>query len=365
MSSTSLVVAIVFAGILGTALVWLAFYCVHRYIHMFCLELDHWLHVHVLIPAAWRSPCRHCEGTGRKVKPREKSRSSSSRQRRDRSTSRGRRGASRHGRGQRMIEADTEWQGIGREEEEMRKSRPALPSSQSMQGPGLEQQYDPWQGQMSGAQQMYPAYQQSTMYPQAYQHTYQQTFQQPWHQNATMPAPMHQQTVHIPIHIPPSSAYSTPVYPKVPRRAYTERSESQASRKVVPKERSRVRRDDFLHIVDDYPPIIKKSLKKTTATQESSSSSSSSSSSTDSAEEIPRGKIPRAAPRFTKPEPSQFAPRPHMTAQSWATQTPHAQQWGGTAGGGGANDQPRYASPFTRPAWWTSWRHVPSNTPFR
>lgn len=280
MLSTSLVIAIVFAGIFGTALIWLTFYCVHRYIHMFCLELNHWLHVHVLIPPAWRSPCRHCEGTGRKVKPREKSRSSSARRRRGRSTSRGRRGTSRHSRGLRMIEADTEWQGIGREQEEMRRPRPTLPSSQAMQDPVSEQQYDPWQGQMSGAQQMYPAYQQSAMYPQAYANTYQQSFQQPWHHNAAMPAPVHQQTILIPIHIPPSSAYSTPVYPKVPRRAYTERSESQASRKAPLKERSRVRRNDFLHIVDDYPPIIKNSSKKTAAAHVSSSSSSSSSTST-------------------------------------------------------------------------------------
>ncbi|EAT78884.1 hypothetical protein SNOG_13860 [Parastagonospora nodorum SN15] len=73
----------------------------------------------------------------------------------------------------------------------------------------------------------------------------------------------------------------------------------------------------------------------------SSSSSSSSSTSTGSVEEIPREKIPRAAPRFTKPEPCRFAPHPHMTTQPWATQTPHPQQWRGTAGGGGANDQPR------------------------
>jgi hypothetical protein len=362
MSSTSLVIAVVFAGIFGTALVWLAIYCIHRYIHMSCLKLDHWFHVHVLIPPGWRSPCRHCEGTGRKVKTREKSRSSSSRRRRNRSASRGRRCTSRHdGRGQRMIDADTEWHGIGREQEHVQVQRPTLPSSQSMQ----DQQYDPWQGQISGAPQMYPAYQQSMMYPQAYPHTYRQTFQQPWHPNATMPDPAHQQTIHIPIHIPPTSAYSTPVYPKVPRRAYTERSKSQTSPKAAPKERSRVHRDDFLHIVDDYPPIIKNSLKKTATTQISSSSSSSSSTSTDSAEEIPRGKIPRAAPRFTKPEPSRFAPHPHMTTQPWATQTPHPQQWEGTAGGGGANDQPRYASPFTRPTGWTSWRHVPSNTPFR
>ncbi|QRD04003.1 hypothetical protein JI435_442740 [Parastagonospora nodorum SN15] len=234
-----------------------------------------------------------------------------------------------------MIEADTEWHGIGREREHVQVRRPALPSSQSMQDPGSEQQYEPWQGKISGAPQMYPAYH------QAYPHTYQQTFQPPWHQNATMPAPVHQQTIHIPIHMPPTSAYSSPLYPKVPRRAYTERSESQASPKTAPKKRSRVHRDDFLHIVDDYPPIIKNSLKNTATTQISSSSSSSSSTSTGSVEEIPREKIPRAAPRFTKPEPCRFAPHPHMTTQPWATQTPHPQQWRGTAGGGGANDQPR------------------------
>lgn len=302
----------------------------------------------------------------------EKSRSSSSR-RRERSRSRGRRERSRHdrgghGKGQRMIKADTEWNAIGCEREQVQRARQALPSP-SMQSRALEQQYNPWQGQvqgqMPGAQQMNMGYQQQALYPQTYSQTYQQTFQQPWPHNVTpftTPAPMPQQhTTHTAIPVPWSIS-SVPAYQKPPRKAFTERSESQAKPKPVPKERPRVRRDDFIHCVDDYPDIIKDSMQKAATKASSSSSSSSSSTSTESAEEVPRKTIPQAATRFAQPQPFHFPQNPYLTAPTWDAPTSHPRQWNDNTGG---PDEQRYASPYTRPEAWTSRPHAPSNIPPR
>jgi hypothetical protein len=360
MSNTNLIVAIVFAGLFGAALVWLAVYYMHRYIHLRCLELDHWFHI--LTPPAWRSSCRHCEGTGKIVKAKEKSRLSS-RQGQERSTSRGRRDKAQNEKGQRIFEADTEYNAIGQESNPGQRSRPALPSSSSVQSPGGEQQYNPWQGQLPGAQQLKLAYRQPAMYPQ----TYQQPFQQSWPQHVTsftMPAPMpQQQTVYVPVPVP-SAVSSMPAYRKPLRKAYTERSDSQADRKAS-KEGSRARRTDYIHIVDDYPPIVKERMKKAAPTQVSSSSPSSSSTSTSSAEDVPRASIPRTARHFTEAQALQFPQHPHLTTRIWDAPTSHPRQWTGNAGGGGPNGQARYVSSYTRPEGRTLRRHVPSNTSLR
>ncbi|KAF2864739.1 hypothetical protein BDV95DRAFT_655577 [Massariosphaeria phaeospora] len=44
MASPGLIVAIIFAGLFGTVILWLGVYYLYRYIHQSCLELDHWFH---------------------------------------------------------------------------------------------------------------------------------------------------------------------------------------------------------------------------------------------------------------------------------------------------------------------------------
>jgi hypothetical protein len=371
MPSTNLVIAVVFAGLFGIALVWLAFYYIHRYIHLRCLELDHWFHI--IIPPAWRSPCRHCEGTGRAVKVKEKSRSSSSR-RRERSKSKGRRERSRHdrgghGRGRRMIEADTEWDAIGHEREHVQRARQTLPSP-SIESRTLEQQYNLWQGQfqsqMCGAQQKNLGYQQQAMYPQtSYSQTYQQTFPQPWPHNMaplTMATPIpQQQAPHLPMPVP-SSIASMPAYQRPHRKVYTERSESQAKPKAT-KGKPEVKRGKFIQITEEYPDIIKDSIKKAAPTEISSfSSSSSSSTSTDSTEEVPRKTKPQSATHFAQPQPFQFPQNSYLTSPGWEAPTSHPRQWSDHTGGGCGPDEQRYATFYTRPEAWILRPHTPSNT---
>jgi hypothetical protein len=45
MANNNLVIAIVFAALFGAAMLWLAIYYLHRYIHRNCYALGHWFHV--------------------------------------------------------------------------------------------------------------------------------------------------------------------------------------------------------------------------------------------------------------------------------------------------------------------------------
>ncbi|KAF2821310.1 hypothetical protein CC86DRAFT_411008 [Ophiobolus disseminans] len=358
MPNTNLIVAFVFAALFGSALLYLAIYFIHEYIHRRCLELDHWLRR--ITPPQWRRPCRHCEGTGLGLDVKEKSRSRS----KGRSRSRGRKERSRGRRGDvRMIEAGTEWSDEGM----VQRPRQVLPASPMIRGGGMEEQYNPWQdwqGQNGGAQQMgigYPqggaqqmgiAYPQAPVFPHVHAQMHPQMCQQPFPQaqQFMMPVPVPQQQdpcVAMPI---PASVSSMPTYHK-PHKAYTALFE-QSQRAAQPKPKAKAKRvhkvqeTDFIHFVDDYPPIIKESLKKKAAQQPTSGTSSSSSTSTEPAEEVPRTSIPQGTPRFAEPAAFQFPQYP----VTWNAPTSYPRQWDANAGGGGrANEQARYASPYTRP----------------
>jgi hypothetical protein len=302
MEHTNLIIALVFAAVFGAALIWLAIYYLHRYIHRQCLELDHWFHVLTL--PHWRSPCRHCEGTGRET--REKSRSRSSK-RRERSRSRGRREQSRHerggyGRGQRMIEADAE-NGQGYPMQRTRQTLPAI---------GMEQ-YAPlqwgWQGQMPGVQQ----FAQPAMHPHAYEQMFAQGFPQ----------------VYVPV-LQKQAVPSKQTYQKSSRKA-----DKKATTNDVPKESSRVRKTDYIHIVDDYPPIVKEAMKK-------AAPPSPSSTSTEQVEEVPRTSIPQATPRFTG---TSFFP--FLSDPGSDTSASHGRSWHSRERR--PSEQVRYASPYPRP----------------
>jgi hypothetical protein len=326
MEHTTLIIALVFAAVFATALIWLGYYSVHGYIRVRCSELYHC--IHVLIPLRWRGP----DGQ-------EKSRSRSS-TRRGRSKSRGKQ--RRWGHGQRMIEADTEWEGIGQEQEQMRRQMRALPMASSM---SMAQQYDPWRG----GRQMGMAYSQPGMYPQACPQMGMPSFPQPYAQGGPQALPFvtpRQQTAHRAMHTT-SSVSSVLAHKKAPRQARTEQPESQTRSRHVSRDGPRVRTMNFIHIVggpDDLPPIVKEAVEKAKATAPSDSSSSSDSTSTE-VEEVPRTWIPQAAPRFTEPQPFQVPQYPDLTTQVWNAPGFYPQQWNGDTGGGATqNKQPRYAS---------------------
>lgn len=368
MPSTNLIIALVFAALFGAGLVCLALYCLYCSFRKRCLELEHWFHL--LTPKQLRSPCRHCEGTGRDI--REKSRSRSS-QRKSRSRSRAKRGRSRHERGgNRTIEADTEWNMIGAREgrlrageERLQRPRPALPAAPAVQSPGVNEHYNPWQA--ANSQQ----YAQPAMYQQVYFQVPQQPYTQgvPPLESYPMPAPLPSYQAQL----ASSSATSMPPFQKPPRKSRIERLEpsSRSRSRQVWKDGNRVRTTDFIHIVDDYPPIVKEAIRKAAQNKEpvlsSAMSSTDSSTSTEPVEQVPRVSIPRAVPRFAEPSPFPLPQYPDPTARVWGVPTMYPSQWNHN---GGPVEQARYASPYTRPGVWILSpkeirrpRHDPSNTP--
>jgi hypothetical protein len=342
MANTNLVIALVFAAIFGTVLIWLAFYYVYRYIHQRCLELDHWF---LLTPPQWRSPCRHCQGTGRSEN--EKSRSRSSR-RREKSRSGERRNDSMtrgHVKGERVLGADTEWNVIGREQ--IQRLGYSLPTSPSVQRRGEEEQYGPWQGwraQANSGQQMYPQ-----AYPQL-PHVFPQTaLQHPYTQDGRLTSPFTMLAARPVL----SSMPRAPNYQKPPRKAYTVRSQLQVKSQPARKDNLRTRKTDYIHIVDDYPPIVKEAIMKAASQPPTSSSSSGSTISTEPAEEVHRKTIPQATPQFADTLPLQFPQSSQPTNQTKVFPTSYPRQWNGNMSGGGRpTEQVRYASPYTRLEGW-------------
>jgi hypothetical protein len=226
--------------------------------------------------------------------------------------------------------------------------------------------YNPWmgwQGQMPGVQQ----YAQPAIYPAMYPQTYQQAYvpqvapvvmQQPVFQQQAMPLPVVQQQA-MPM---PSSVSSPPPHRKPARKARSEQPEPLSKPKRVAKEGPKVRKTDYIHIVDDYPPIVKEAIKKAAWPPKPASTSSTSSTSTEPAEEVPRTTIPQAAPRFTEPPAFQFPQFPDLTSRAWEPLAGYPQ-----FGVGGETKQPRYASPYIRrmPMHVKIDRrgHYPSNSP--
>ncbi|PZC92988.1 hypothetical protein A1F95_07611 [Pyrenophora tritici-repentis] len=169
--------------------------------------------------------------------------------------------------------------------------------------------------------------------------------QQPYPQIATrMPEPAQ--------HQPPYQALDRPQH----RQAYPETTIShvpKAGRHKNPEVKQRgakkvrpVEQVDYIHICDEYPPIVQEALKKTAPRPCSSSSSSCSSEKSDSTQEVPRASIPRATPAFTSIPPFQFPQYPQMSTRAWNAPRSYPRQWMHDAmGGDGANVKARYA-PF-------------------
>jgi hypothetical protein len=268
-----------------------------------------------------------------------------------------------HGRGQRTIE-DTEWNGHGR----MQQPRAALSASSPAQRQGIEEQYNPWaawQSQAPGGQQMGMSYPQPAIYPHMYPQANPQMslFMMPQQQAPQMAMP-----------VPESMMSSKSTHHKRERKEYTERPEERQPKAAQTKPKSstrgapKVRQTDYVHIVDEYPPIVQERIKKNAPPSSSSSSSSSSSTSTEPPEEVYRTSIPQAAPRFVNPTRFQFPSYPYQATRTWEAPISYPRQWTGGQGTGGGEGrgptkQARYAPSYMKARVWRSkdvnadWRH--------
>ncbi|CAN9262293.1 unnamed protein product [Alternaria alternata] len=74
MAATNLIIALVFAGAFGAALIYVALWFIHRYIHQSCCEIEHWCHT-LFSSQARPPPCVHIGKGEQREPPRHQSRS--------------------------------------------------------------------------------------------------------------------------------------------------------------------------------------------------------------------------------------------------------------------------------------------------
>ncbi len=137
-------------------------------------------------------------------------------------------------------------------------------------------------------------------------------------------------TYAMPVTMPPQPLPQ--VAPAIPEPAYQERQqpyseivsdvyqESQPDRpaqkpKPVLKPARRVNEVDYIHICDDYPPMVLEAMQKSAPEPPPSSSSSSDVSGT--TEEIPRDSIPRAKAHFADDPPQRTWNERTMSPRQW------------------------------------------------
>jgi hypothetical protein len=356
MATTNLIIALIFAGIFGAALVYLGLWYVHRYIHQRCYELEHWFHF--LFPSRTRPPpVVYVE----KVEPRESSKHRLRSAKRERGRSE-RSQTRKYYQGRdleshRARDANAEWT----TQRDVERPRPMQVNAHlQLQQP--QQQYQPygqWYNQSPDGQEPWGGLNYSYFHPGRLQQmppfgipTAGQ--QQPFQQMTAMVAeplqyPPQYQPRDRPYHQQPYTEMMSSDVPKVhQRRTPPVKPKSPAKRA------RRLEKVDFIHICDEYPPIVLEALKKVAPSSSSSSSSSCSSDSSGATQEVPRVSIPRATPGFADTFPFEFPHPPYIAKRAWNTPRSYPRQWmHDTTGAEGPDGQARYA-PFTPMSGYTA-----------
>ena len=342
MTNTNLIIALIFAGLFGAALILLALWGIHSYINQRCLDLEHCFH----FPSTCRSrpsPFVYVEKVEHRSQSRHRSRSRKGERgrRSERSQTRKNYAGQNHGFDQIRDVGSARpmmpfYAPLQAQETYGRQCYPSLGWEEQAQNlqPMMQQQVPmPWRAQ--GAVQMPPLAMPATVPPQPLHHA-----------KTQMPG----YAQHPPQHLPRGKAQS--------RRPYAETSHSDAPKadqqegscieaESPTKRERRVDRVDYIHICDEYPPIVLEALKKAAPPSPSSSTSSSSSDTTTSTQEVPRTTIPRATPGFAETLPFQFPQYPHVATRAWNTPRSYPRQWmGNNPEGDGLDAKVRYA-PFT------------------
>ncbi|CAN9292496.1 unnamed protein product [Alternaria alternata] len=310
MAATNLIIALVFAGVFGAALIYVALWFIHRYIHQSCCEIEHWCHT-LFSSQARPPPCVHIGKGEQREPPRHQSRSTKRERERPEGSQTRKYYEHRDEESHAARNANAGW------------ARPMLQFNSSTQP----------QQQQSYGQLYYPSLEQK-QWPSANQVDYPSRIQQqipvPWQTQGVAHMPPFAMPTAVPQQLFPQMTARMPE-PQHPtqyppqcqpreqpnyRQTYTETMSSDIPKAsqprtppVKPKSAARrarrVERVDFIHICDEYPPIVLEALKKA-APQSSSSSSSSSSDTSGTTQEVPRVSIPRATPGFADTLPFEF-----------------------------------------------------------
>lgn len=290
MASTGLIVATVFAAIFGGALIWLFLYYMHRYIHQRCLELDHWFHT--FIPRQHELPVHRDDKEQSRGRSKPRSRSSRRGERRERKEQDRRRRERESEERADSTKENRAWERSWQRGED--GGTPVLQTSEPIQNPWANYQQHAslgWQAQPNNIQLPYqpPIVQVQNKYPRLPQPAmmYQQQSQ---HRAPVMPEPPYRQ--YPKLRSKTKGSVST-------MKSITERSEERPQAVAA---RPEMREVDYIHICDEYPPIVQGALRKTVRRPPPSSSSSSSGDS-EATQEVPRASIPRGKPHYRDVSP--------------------------------------------------------------
>lgn len=304
MANPGVVASIACSAIFGTAILWLCIYYLHRYIHMRCLHLDHWFHL-LTQPSELEDYGREL---GRKIES-----SPSASDSRPRSVRRGRSQGCERERDAREHRSPREREDSVRNGEgRTQRPRPVMP----LQRPRGE--YYPsieWQG----ANQMPLGIGMHDSMPMPITPALEPHLASP-----ILPPRVPQLAPHVATHMavtPPETVSYVPTGERRYGEPHYEHEPTEGNQTEEPEESQTLHpelepvRMDFIHICDEYPPIVVEALKQST----SSPSSDSSSDSESSVQNIPRAFIPRSAPHNTFPSslPFQFPQHPHLQTRMY------------------------------------------------
>jgi hypothetical protein len=320
MPNTPLTIALVFAAVLGTAITWLAAFYLHRWLRIQCHKLLHWIHIflssvihttgstaeeedygheqaraaNTLTSSSWSTRCEGEGGT--RERERKKRRRTSPRERMRGRVREWSVGINEESDGRPVPREENCWREIGWE------ARERMSSEDFCVDPGL------------------------TMLPEAVRSVV-----------PAMPPPL---ALPKPIATSPQVAFEPPHSQLYVEDYDPEQSPYDTETTITLPPLLPPGRIDYIHICDEYPPMVLEALKQQHRPAFSDSSSSSSSSST--THSIPLSYIPRVA--------FQFPQYPHLQNRLWrAAPTSHPRQWMDQyRGPGEAGTEPFRYAPYAR-----------------
>ncbi|KAF2677886.1 hypothetical protein K458DRAFT_436279 [Lentithecium fluviatile CBS 122367] len=320
MPNKNLIIAIVFAALFGAAILWLAIYHLHRFLHRKCHELGHWFHI--LLSHAHHAPepedygherAGHTLSSSAKSPSRRRSRgdTTSSKTRRRRRSPRGSpRGSPR----EEMRQRGEAW-GV-----EMEEQRPTLTRG----FPGAEYQPErcEWEGQDELVSEPSMSDAGPLMMPEAMRAAPLQMT--PGAMRAAPPPMAPPLPSPLPTGIPPQLVFE-PVYEQPYVEEYEPEESQHDTETITTLPPTPVPgKMDFIHICDEYPPMVLEALRQQETPANSSSESVPSSDSFGSTQQIPRACIPRASPRAA----FQFSQYPYLQTRLCNTApTSYPRQW--------------------------------------
>jgi hypothetical protein len=320
MANTNLVVAIVFAALFGAAVLWLAIYYLHRFIHRKCCEFGHWFHL-LLTHTPEPEDYSH-ERANNTVSSSYKSRST----RHSRSDKAKPRSEKRH-RSRRSSPGDRIRERVQKWSVETEDSEPVDAVNHQ------EDEYRPaqfeWEDPMEVSSELFRSNTDPAMDAEP---------RRPVMPQITPPLPL-----SMPPAISPRIASASPYVQSHIKERRPEENRLDTEPVATLQSDMEPGKTDFIHICDEYPSMVLEALKQQRDRSKSSSDSVSSSGSSISTQQIVRAYIPRSAPRAA----FQFPQYPHVQARLYKTApTSYPRQW--MDSGGQREAAPLRYAPYTR-----------------